>query len=85
MDMFHTGMLIRALIVLLMFLLLVIAGALVAWRDKRHVSNPDSDEPANPGQRPAVMQRSSRYAANRGRLEANDSEASLSAGQRRAA
>ena len=85
MDTYHTGLLIRALMFLGIICPLVIAGVLVALREKRCISNLDGDTSKNPGHRPVVMQRSLRYPANREQPEANDSEASALVVQRRAA
>jgi hypothetical protein len=85
MDMLQTGLLIRGLIVLVMFCLLVIAGALLARREKHRSSNSQGDAPTSPGRRPASMQRSLRYPAACGQLEANDSNASAPGAQRHAA
>ncbi len=48
MDMFHTGLVIRGLIVLVTLCLLVIAGALLARREKRRASDSASDTPGFP-------------------------------------
>ena len=49
MDTFHTGLLFRALIVLVTIGVLVIAGLVIARREKRRASNPQSDQRTNPG------------------------------------
>ena len=45
MDMFHTGLVIRGLIVLVTLFLMAIAGALLARREKRRASDSVSDTP----------------------------------------
>jgi hypothetical protein len=85
MNVFTTGLLIRALIVLGMICLLVLAGALHARREKHRVSNADGDVRTNPGQRPAVAHRSFRYPAIREWRGANDFDATARTVQRRAA
>ena len=55
MDLFLTGLLIRGLIVLAMFCLLVIAGALLARREKCRASKIAADTPGFRGGDPAAM------------------------------
>ena len=85
MDTYQMGLLIRALMFLAMIFVLIIAGVFLARREKHLASHSESDGLTNSGQQPAVMQDSLRYPANRGRLEANESEASAPGVQRRAA
>ncbi len=75
----------RVLFVLGMIGLLVIAGALLARRERQRAATLRSDAPTSPGQRTAFMQRSLQYPANGGQAEANDAEASAPGTQRRAA
>ena len=88
MDTFHTGSLIRALIVVGTLCVLAIGSAILARREKhgRHrLWGPHGDTTMKPDRESAVMQRSVRYPAHRGRLEANDAEPSAPTVTRRAA
>ena len=85
MDTYQMGLLIRALMLVATICPLVIAGVLVALREKRRVLHLGGDLSTNSSQRPAVMQDRLRYAANREPLEANDSEGSAPRMERRAA
>ena len=85
MDLFHTGVLIRSLIVLAMLGLLVIAGALFALREKRRIASSVADAPGLPDADAAVKDGAPRYRLDRGECEANDSGASAPVVHRRAA
>jgi len=86
MDALHTGLLIRALIVLVTICLLVIAGLVIARHEKRRASNPQGDHPTNATRgQAAIVRTGSSYRTHGERTEANDAEVSAHPRQRRAA
>ncbi len=85
MDVVHTGLFIRGLIVLVTCCALVIAGALLARSAKRRFAKSAGDTPGLPVAAPTAIGSGPRYRADCGQLEANDSRASAPSVQRRAA
>ncbi len=82
MDILHIATLIRVLFVLVMFGLMVIAGALIA---RRRASNGHRDAPSDPSAGPSLVQRSQRYPAGLGSRDSNDADVAAPHAQRRAA
>jgi hypothetical protein len=83
MNTYNIVLLIRSLFFLGMIGLLVVAGALIARRDRRRAATPAPVAPTKPGQQSGSAQR--RHRGRSGQVEADDSDASALAIQRRAA
>jgi len=85
MNTYEIAFLIRGLIVSGMVLVLVIAGAFFARREKHRASNTDNDNPTASGQRPATIPRSLGEPAHVGQREADHFGPFAPGVQRRAA
>ncbi len=85
MDTFHTGLLIRTLIVLVTLAVLVIAGLILARREQRRASNLPGEQPTNAAIGRTALAQGHRYTDQAELLEANDADASVPPAQKRAA